>query len=373
METHPALFTPVRLGAIELAHRVVMAPLTRLRSAPPNDIPGPLMAEYYGQRASAGGLIVTESAEITPDASAYEGAPGIYTDAQVAGWRGVVDAVHARGGRIVLQLWHPGRVSHTSLTAGVVPVGASAIPTDEVHVFTASGSLPATSNRALSVEELPGIVDLYRRAAKRAKEAGFDGAEILAAGGYLLDQFLQNGTNRRTDRYGGSVENRARLLLEVTAAVANVWPADRVGVRISPSGTFNGISDSDPESIFDHVAEALDRFGLAYLHVIEPRVRGGTTVDAGRPPVAAARLRRIFSGPVIAAGGFDPAGAAAIVARGDADMVAFGRHFIANPDLPARIARGLPLNPYDRATFYTGGARGYTDYPFSTPPRGGNT
>jgi len=274
MQTHRTLFAPIWLGAIELAHRVVMAPLTRLRSMQPGDIPGSLMAEYYGQRASDGGLIVTESAEITPDASAYEGAPGIYTDVQVGGWRGVVDAVHARGGRIVLQLWHSGRVSHMKLSAGVVPVGASAIPSDEVQVFTANGILPATPNRALSADELPGIVDLYHRAAERAKIAGFDGAEILAAGGYLLDQFLQNGTNRRTDRYGGTVENRARLLIEVTSAVAEVWGADRVGVRISPSGTFNGISDSEPESIFDHVAGALGQFGLAYLHVIEPRVRG---------------------------------------------------------------------------------------------------
>jgi N-ethylmaleimide reductase len=206
--------------------------------------------------------------------------------------------------------------------------------------------------------------------ASRANGADFDGIEILAGGGYLLDQFLQNGTNRRTDRYGGTLENRARLLLEVTAAVADTWPADRIGVRISPGGTFNGISDSNPDSIFDHVSMALDRFGLAYLHVIEQWVRGGAPVDAGRPPVAAARQRRFFSGRVIVAGRFDPAGAAAIVAKGDADLVAFGRHFIANPDLPARIARGLALNPYDRATFYTGGDRGYTDYPFSALPMG---
>lgn len=197
------LFEPIEVGAIQLAHRVVMAPLTRLRSEQPGDVPGPLMTEYYGQRASDGGLIITESSEITPAASAYEGAPGIYTDAQVAGWRRVVDAVHARGGRIILQLWHPGRVSHPSLADGAVPVGASAIPTDQVDVYTFSGMLSATPNRALSAGEIPEIVELYRQAAARGKEAGFDGTEILAAGGYLRDQFLQNGTNQRTDRYGG--------------------------------------------------------------------------------------------------------------------------------------------------------------------------
>ena len=345
-----------------LRHRVVMAPLTRLRSDQPGDVPGDLMAEYYAQRASPGGLIVTESTEITPEASAYQGAPGIYSEPQIAGWRKVTDAIHRKEGYVFLQLWHSGRVSHPDLT-GVVPVSASATESTDILVFTNKGPLPAPRSRALEIEEIPGIVNLYREAAVKAWMAGFDGVEVLAAGGYLLDQFLQNGTNLRTDGYGGSVENRARLLLEVVEAVVEIFSSDRVAVRLSPSGIFNGISDSNPQAVFDHVALVLNRFGLAYLHIIEPRVKGGQTLHADHPPIAAAGVRKTFNGPIIAAGGFDREGAIKMVENGDADLVAFGRPFISNPDLPERLRLGVPLNPYDRATFYSPGPEGYIDYP----------
>jgi len=358
----PKLFSPLILGTMTLRHRVVMAPLTRLRSEQPGDIPGDLMAEYYVQRVSPGGLIVTESTEITPEASAYQGGPGIYTEAQMAGWRKITDAIHKNEGYVFLQLWHPGRVSHPDLT-GVTPVSASATESTDILVFATKGPLPAPKSRALEIDEIPGIVNLYREAALKARMAGFDGVEVLAAGGYLLDQFLQNGTNLRADVYGGSVENRARLLLEVIEAVTEIFNPDRVAVRLSPSGIFNGISDSNPEAIFNYVAAALNRFDLAYLHIIEPRVKGGQTLHADHPPVAAAGLRKIFKGPIIAAGGFDREGAIKIVEEGDADLVAFGRQFISNPDLPERLRSGIPLNPYNRATFYSAGPEGYIDYP----------
>ena len=358
----PKLFSPLILGTITLRHRVVMAPLTRLRSDQPGDIPGNLMAEYYAQRASRGGFIVTASTEITAEASAYEGAPGIYTEAQMAGWRLVVGAIQRKGGYVFLQLWHSGRVSHPDLT-GVAPISASATESTDILVFTNKGPMSAPRSRPLEIDEIPGIVNLYREAALNARMAGFDGVEVLAAGGYLLDQFLQDGTNLRTDAYGGSVENRARLLLEVIEAVTEIFNRDRVAVRLSPSGIFNGISDSNPEAIFNYVAAALNRFDLAYLHIIEPRVKGGQTLHADHPPVAAAGLRKIFNGPIIAAGGFDREGAIKIVEEGDADLVAFGRQFISNPDLPERLRSGIPLNPYNRATFYSAGPEGYIDYP----------
>jgi N-ethylmaleimide reductase len=291
------------------------------------------------------------------------GAPGIYSDAQVAGWRKVTDAVHAKGGRIFLQLWHVGRQSHVDMTGGVAPVAPSVVPFEQV-VFTADGWVPVSPHRALELQEIPGIVEEYRRGAERAKAAGFDGVEIHGANGYLLDQFLQDGSNKRTDAYGGSVENRARLLLEVTEAVVSVWGGDRVGVRLGPSGRWAGMFDSNPAATFGYVAEQMNRFDLAYLHIIEPRIKGSEAVDDGLPVVASAEMGKIFKGKIIAAGGFEPAEAEAVVDRGDADMVAFGRYFIANPDLPKRIQWGLPLNAYDRATFYGGDRQGYTDYPF---------
>lgn len=361
------LFSPFQLGSLRLDHRIVMAPLTRLRSEQPGDVPTPLMAEYYTQRTSAGGLIISEATAISPVARGYLGAPGIYTDQQVRGWRRITEAVHGKGGRIFQQLWHVGRTSHVDVTSGLAPVAPSVVPYD-CTVYTKSGWLPVSPHRALDLAEIPALVADYRRAAERAKAAGFDGVEIHAANGYLLDQFLQDGSNRRQDAYGGTAENRARLLLEVTAAAASVWSGDRVGVRLAPSGSFNSMSDSNPAETFGYVTEQLNQFGLAYLHVIEPRIRGSNVLAEGQEPVAAMMLRRIFDGPIIAAGGFEPDTAQAIVANGHADLVAFGRYFIANPDLPERIRLGLPLSGYDRSTFYGGDSRGYTDYPLYHHP-----
>ncbi len=357
------LFSPLQVGAVTLGHRVVMAPLTRMRSQQPGDVPNDLMVEYYGQRASEGGLIVTEATTISITGRGYLGAPGIYTDEQVAGWRRVVDAIHAKGGMVFLQLWHVGRVSHVDMTGGETPIAPSVAAFEGV-AYTKNGWVPVSPLRALKIEEIPSLIEDFRKGAERAKAAGFDGVELHSGNGYLLDQFLQDGSNQRTDRYGGSVENRARLLLEATQAAISVWGKDRVGVRISPSTRFNGMHDSNPDAIFSYVAEELRKLGIAYLHVIEPRINGSVAVEEGLAPVAAVRLKKIFEGNILAAGGFEPDTAEAIIEKGDADFVAFGRYFIANPDLPERIRLGLPLNPYDRDTFYGGNARGYTDYPF---------
>jgi N-ethylmaleimide reductase len=356
------LYTPVTIGSVALSHRVVQAPLTRLRSEQPGDVPGDLMATHYGQRASKGGLQIAEATTVSVTGRGYLGAPGIYSEAQVAGWRKVTGAVHAKGGRIFLQLWHVGRQSHVDMTGGVAPVAPSEVPFEQV-VVTRDGWVPVSPHRALKLGEIPGIVEEFRQGALRAKAAGFDGVEIHGANGYLLDQFLQDGSNKRTDRYGGPVENRARLLLEVVEAVTSVWGGDRVGVRLGPSGSWAGMSDSDPEALFGYVAEQLNRFSLAYLHIIEPRIVGAEAPVEGKPPVAAAQLRKIFAGTIIVAGGFDRQGAEEIVERGDADLVAFGRHFSANPDLAERLRRDLPLNAYDRDTFWGGDHRGYTDFP----------
>jgi N-ethylmaleimide reductase len=356
------LFTQIRLGALDLSHRVVMAPLTRMRAALPGEIPTALMAEYYGQRASAGGLLVTEGATICEMGRGYLGAPGIYDDAQEAGWRALTQAVHAKGGFVFLQLWHTGRSSHVEFTGGLPPVGPSAGAYDGV-VCTREGWVPASPARALLTQEIPDVIAAYRRAAERARAAGFDGVEIHGANGYLLDQFLQDGSNHRDDDYGGPVENRARLLGETCAAVVGVWGPGRVGVRLSPSGRFNGMQDSNPDATFTYAARMLAGFPLAYLHVVEPRIVGVEERAEGLAPVAARQIKAAFGGPVIAAGGFDRASAAAILASGEADLVAFGRAFIANPDLPRRLAEGAELNSYDRNTFYGGDARGYTDYP----------
>jgi N-ethylmaleimide reductase len=357
------LFSPLKVGAISLSHRVVMAPLTRLRTDK-YDVPGDLMIEYYKQRASEGGLIITESTEITPFGSTYPGAPGIFTEDQIKGWKRVVNAVHDRGAHIFLQLFHGGRTAHPdNLPGGVAPVAPSAILADGI-AFTPTGAKPFVLPRALGIEEIPGIIEGYRQAAENALAAGFDGVEILGAGGYLLDEFLEDGTNHRTDIYGGSIENRARLLLEVTSAVVSVLGGDRVGVRLTPDGKFNAMSDSNPERTFGHVADQLNKFGVAYLHIVEPRIKGSEEVSEGLPAVASEQLRKIFKGPIIATGGFDPESAKAIIQKGHADLVAFGRHFIANPDLPERIKNGWSLNAYDRSTFYGGGDQGYVDYPF---------
>lgn len=361
------LFTAVQLGAISLKHRVVMAPLTRSRSEQPGNNPGALMAEQYGQRASDGGLLISEATNISPSSRGWYAAPGLYTAEQVEGWRKVLAAVHAKGGLMFAQLWHTGRASHVENSGGVTPVSASVNPEywqDETKlVSTPTGWKQPSPHRALEIGEIPGIVEDYRKAAENAKAAGFDGVEVHAANGYLPAQFLENGSNHRTDEYGGSIENRVRFLMQIVEAVVSVWGGDRVAVRIAPGGTWNGMSDSDPAALYGYVAEQLNRFGLAYLHVVEPRVKGNIVIGEDKGPVAAEQLRKIFTGKIIAAGGFEPETAEAVVAKGDADAVAFGRHFIANPDLPKRIQEGLPLTPYDRNTFYTFAPKGYVDYP----------
>jgi N-ethylmaleimide reductase len=368
---HQPLFTPIHLGTVALKHRVVMAPLTRSRAEQPGGVPGALMQRYYTQRASDGGLIISEATNISPSSRGWFGAPGLYDDAQVAGWKRITDAIHAKGGRIFAQLWHTGRSSHHEVS-GSVPVSASV---DESYwtnpanlVSTPQGWAQPSPHRALETAEIAGIVADYRAAAARAKDAGFDGVELHAANGYLIDQFLQDGSNRRTDRYGGPIENRARLLLEVVEVLASVWGGQGVGVRVGPGGQWNSMRDSDPQALFTYVAEQLNRFGLAYLHVIEPRVKGNVVIAEGQAPIAAQQFRTIFHGPIIAAGGFEPATAEAVVASGDADLVAFGRYFVSNPDLPERIRRNRPLSRYDRDTFYTFEARGYTDYPTDDVP-----
>ncbi len=369
------LFSPIHVGPLALSHRVVMAPLTRSRSEQPGDIPGSLMLEYYTQRASDGGLIISEGTAISIASRGWFGAPGMYSDEQVAGWKKITAAVHAKGGRMFSQLWHTGRSSNVAMTNGAMPVAPSVLPAywldSKPSVSAPGGWVKPSPHRALDIKEITGVVEDYRKAAERAKAAGFDGAELHAANGYLPDQFLEDGSNQRTDAYGGSVENRSRFLLEVVEAMVSVWGENRVAVRIGPGGTWNFMSDSNPTALFDYVAEQLNRFGLAYLHIIEPRIKGNVLIAEGQAPVATAQLRKIFKGKIIAAGGFEPDSAEAVVEKGHADLVAFGRHFVANPDLPKRIKLGLPLNAYDRATFYTFDFHGYTDYPFYDQQRDG--
>jgi len=358
------LFTPLKLGALELKHRVVMAPMTRMRSAQPGNVPHALNAEYYGQRASEGGLLITEATDITPQAQGYRGTPGLYSAEQIAGWRAVTEAVHAKGGFIFSQIWHVGRISHSSLQPdGTLPVAPSAVPPSGDHTDASGQQVPFETPRALEEMELAELVRDFVTAARNAQEAGFDGVEVHGANGYLLDQFLRNGSNKRTDRYGGSIENRARLLLEVVDAVIAALGADRVGVRLSPWGTFNDMSDTDGEALWDYVAAELGKRNLAYLHVVEPRADFTTDlpVDANAPD-AASRFKSIFKGTYISAGGYVAETARAVVADARADAVAFGRPFISNPDFPERVRTGATMTWHDRATFYGGDHRGYTDY-----------
>lgn len=362
-----ALFTPVQLGAHHLKHRVVMAPLTRSRSIQPDSIPGPLMREYYGQRASEGGLIVGEATNVSITSRGWLGAPGLYSNQQVEGWKEIVQTVHSRGGLIVAQLWHTGRSSHISLTGGAQPVSASVNPEywqDSGHLTsTPQGWIQPSPHRALTISEIAGITEDYRRAAQNAMAAGFNGVELHGANGYLVDQFLQDNSNKRIDQYGGSIPNRARFLLEVVSAMISVWGSDRVGVRVGPGGTWNDMADSHPQELFGYVAEQLSALKVAYLHVIEPRVKGNVVIRQGQGPVASEALGQIFKGPIVSAGDFEPDTAAEAVELGISAAVTFGRHFIANPDLPRRIREGLPLAEHDRNTFYTFEAKGYTDYP----------
>ena len=357
------LFTPLKLGKFELTHRIVLPPLTRMRTVN-GFIPNDWMVEYYSQRATKGGFMVTEGTVINETGHGYYGAPGIYTDEQVEGWKKVTAAVHEKGGIIFNQLFHVGRQSHRSLQPdNAEPIGASAIPHEDL-VFTQQGWVPAEPNRALETGEVKALVKDYHQAALRAMEAGFDGVELHGANGYLIDQFLQDGTNHRTDEYGGSMGNRVRLMMEVLEAMIDVWGKEAVGIRLGPSGTFNSMSDSDPIALFGYAAERLNELDLAYLHIIEPRINGNIEIADGLEPVASMHLRKIFKNKLIAAGGFDQAKAEDILEKGYADLVSFGRHFIANPDLVFRFKNGIPLAPYDRETFYGGNEKGYTDYAF---------
>jgi N-ethylmaleimide reductase len=361
------LFSPMRLGAFNVQHRIVMAPLTRLRSRQPGDVPHTLNAIYYGQRASQGGLLISEATHISQAARGYPGAPGICTTEQIEGWREVVKAVHDKGGFFVQQIWHTGRISHSSMQPdGRVPVSASAIKPAGKHMNAQFQSVEFETPRALTLDEIKVIIADFKQAALNARQAGGDGVEIHGANGYLIDQFLQDQTNRRDDQYGGSIENRARFLMEVVDAVVSAIGADRVGVRIAPWGRSNDMRDSDPVALFGYVARELGRRSLAYLHIVEPRADQRSDTNALDPnaPDASAQFKSLFGGPVIAAGGFTRETAMAHVGAGVVDAIAFGRLFIANPDLVERLRRNAPLNHYDRATFYGGGEKGYTDYPF---------
>ncbi len=346
----PTLFDPLQAGDLCLPNRIVMAPLTRCR-AEPGRVPGALMAEYYVQRASAG-LIISEATSVTPLGVGYPDTPGIWSEAQVRGWKQVTDAVHAAGGRIVLQLWHVGRISDPCYLDGQLPVAPSAIQ-PRGHVSLVRPIRDYVTPRALETAEIPGIVEAYRQGAENAKAAGFDGVEIHAANGYLLDQFLQDSTNQRSDQYGGTLENRARLLLEVTDACIGVWGAGRVGVHLAPRADAHDMGDSDRAATFGHVARELGKRGIAFLCTREHEADDSLTPQ----------LKEAFGGVVIANERFDKAQANRWLAEGKADAVAFGVPFIANPDLPARLAADAPLNKADSSTFYASGPAGYTDYP----------
>jgi N-ethylmaleimide reductase len=358
MMTAPDIFSPFQLGPLLLPNRAVMAPMTRNRAGPGN-APGPLAATYYVQR-SGSGLIVSEATQVSPQGLGYPGTPGIHSAEQTAGWKRVTDAVHGAGGRIFLQLWHVGRISHPSLQPdGALPVAPSAIA-PEGQAWTLDGMKPYVTPRALETVEVAGIVEDYRRGTRNARQAGFDGVELHGANGYLVDQFLRDGANQRSDRYGGSAQNRARFLLEVTEALVGEWDAARVGVRLSPTNPFNSMSDSKPAATFSAAVGELNRLGLAYLHIVEP----GATDPVGAGELPDIRFfRKLWRGPLMGNKGYDLARANAALHDGVVDLISFAALFLANPDLPERFRRGSPFNAPDRKTFYGGAATGYTDYP----------
>jgi len=352
-----ALFSPYRLGEFPLANRLVMSPMTRSRALDGN-VPHPLAATYYAQRASAG-LIVSEATQVSPQGVGYIRTPGIHSAAQVAGWKAITEAVHREGGKIFAQLWHVGRVSHPDFHDGALPVAPSALPV-EGEAFTTHGRSKLVTPRALATDEIPGIVAQFRAGAENAKVAGFDGVELHGANGYLLDQFLRDGANHRTDAYGGSLENRVRLPLEVVDAVTAVWGPQRVGYKLSPQFSGYSMSDSDPAATFSFIAAELSRRGLLYVHVTEPVTGPAAPAEGKRiTPI----LRGIFDGALIVNGSYDAESGNAAIARGEADLVAFGVPFLANPDLPARYRSRAALNAPDQATFYAGEEKGYIDYP----------
>ena len=352
------LFSPLQLGALELPHRVLMAPMTRNR-ADRAGVPTDLMVTYYRQRATAG-LIITEATNVAEEGIGYPFTPGLYTEEQTAGWAKVVDAVHKAGGRIVAQLFHTGRLAHTNLTNGRQPVAPSVVPV-EGQLYTYAGQQPYETPRALSTDEVAELVAQFALAAANARQAGFDGVEIHAANGYIIDQFLRDGSNQRTDVYGGSATNRARLLVEVAQQIVARWGADRVGVRFSPASGFNSMHDSNPLDTFGTALKALDPLGLAYIHVIDP-VEGHMMFNEALHSFSD-RLRPLTRSPYVINGGYDAARAEAALEKGTADAVAFGVPFLANPDLPHRLRTGADLNAPDFDTFYQGGEKGYIDYP----------
>jgi N-ethylmaleimide reductase len=353
------LFTPIQVGALTLPNRIVMAPLTRGRAGAER-IPNDMMVEYYALRAEAG-LIITEATQISEQGAGWDESPGIHTDTQVKGWQNITEVVHRNGGRIVLQLWHTGRASHPDFQpGGILPVSASAIALSG-HSHTPNGKKPYVAPRPLELDEIPGVVQQYAAATLRAQEAGFDGVEIHAANGYLIDQFLRDSANQRNDAYGGSIANRARFLLEVTEAVVNAWSGDRVGIKLSPGNdVFNDMRDSDPKATFTYVAEALNAFNLAYLNVQEPLPGHMLAAEGDRSSPA---IRAAYKGVFMIGGGYDAELGEAAIANGEADLIAYGVPFIANPDLVKRFQLGAALNPPDPTTFYTRGKQGYLDYP----------
>lgn len=353
------LFDSLQLGDLTLANRIIMAPMTRNRALP-DGVPGSLAGTYYGQRASAG-LIITEATQISPMGKGYFNTPGIHSPEQIDAWRQIVDRVHANDGAIFLQLWHVGRISHTSmLPEGVQPVAPSAIRANS-QTFTTAGPAAVSEPRALTIAEIRATIKDYGTAAANARSAGFDGVELHAANGYLIDQFLRTGSNQRTDDYGGSAVNRVRFLTEVLEAIASVWKPQSIGVRLSPLSTFNDMRDSDPEQTFSTAIRRLDKYGLGYLHVVE-RVRD-TQPNTAADTALISRLRGIWSGVYVANSGYDRPTGEEAVRNGHADAIAYGRPFLANPDLPHRLQHGLQLNVPDPGSFYGGTEKGYTDYP----------
>jgi len=349
-----SLFDAVSLGNLELPNRIVMAPMTRGRAGETRTA-NRLMAEYYSQRASAG-LIITEGAAISEQGYGWGGSPGIYTDGHVDGWREVTEAVHRKQGRIFLQLWHTGRVSHPDFQDGATPIGPSAVAA-KGNAYTPLGKKPYVTPQAMSQQDIDSVVAQYARSAELAKEAGFDGVEIHGANGYLIDQFIRDGANQRTDRYGGSVSHRLRFLLEVTEAVVGAWSSDCVGVRLSPTNPFNDMSDSNPAATFTKAAAELNRFGLAYLHVLD---ENSAHRQQGRP---ALQMRRLFDGAYMLNQNYDFRSGTEAVKSGHADLISYGRSYISNPDLVERFRNGIPLSPHPSEFIYQGGAEGYTDYP----------
>lgn len=360
------LFTPLELGALNLRNRILMAPTTRMRAKMPGNIPWELNAAYYRQRASAG-LIISEATPVSARGHGYFYMPGIHTTDQANGWKLVTSAVHEEGGKIFLQLFHAGRMSHNDFQPrGELPVAPSAISSQGQSPVAPGVLKPCPVPRALETGEIAGVIEEYRRAAELAMMAGFDGGEIHAANGYLLEQFLSDHANVRTDAYGGSLAHRARLILEVTEAVASVWQGNRVGIRFSPANAHDGIAHTDRFGTYAHVIRELNRFQLAYIHLVEPRVAGNSEVEAFDAALSSRHFKPLITGgtKLISAGGHTLASGTAAVQSGEADAVAWGRQFIANPDLVERFAKNAPLNRYDRATFYGGTEKGYTDYPF---------